>query len=868
MVTFVMSDIEGSTRLLRHLGDEYSAVLWRHRDLMRQAWAHHDGQEVDCQGDGSLVAFAATEDALAACANAQARLAAEAWPHAASVRVRMGVHAGLAAPRGPGYVAMAVHQVARIAQVAHGGQVAVSEQAVQQVPPTAASRLAPLGRYRVRDFDQPVQIFQLLEPGPAVDFPALRAMPADRHNLGTPAGDLIGRDRDLEQLRTAIVRHRLVTVVGAAGVGKTRLVTELGMALAGQWAHGVWLVECGPLEDPAMLPAAVAAALGVAAVTGDDATAELVRHLSERRMLLLLDGCERHPDAVGDLVRTLRGECPLVQMVATSTEPLHIAGEALLRLEPLPTGSPGSAATRLFIDRAEELNPRFRLDDEGTRAVVDLCRRLDGLPLAVEIAAARTTVLHPVQILNGLHRGLGMLQMRDRARPSRQQTLGGLLDWSFKLLTEDESTAMRRLSLFASTFDQAAANALAGDGLSADDLPELVWSLVDKSLLVADPVAGGTRYRSLETVRAYARDRLEPAETAACAGRLMDYYLDLLGPERGTGRHWMHSMEAERDNLRAILRLTAGDRERAQRLACAIARHHDAVQSFHVGIVEVTSLADRLESPTPAYVGLLTALGDLHARVEDVGGAERRAVAARELRRQVGAPSWDEVGVERLFGDVALRRRQPNKAAALARHTLEGPLSPRGRARMYNLLGIALATAHREDDAAAAFRAELAAAREADDEVLLAHAHCNMAEILLRLNEIPAAAYHQRACLQSAIIDGQTGMIALALLGAGRVTAAGGDDGDWRLATRLTARSQAMLSEVRGRMYDTDTDELNAFSTDARRRLGEAQYLDEWQTGEGLAGHESLALAFGVLAAAGGWRRSAGSRSTSMEVTT
>ena len=737
VVTFVFTDIEGSTRLLRRLGDGYVEVLDRHQKLLRRAWAAHGGHEINTEGDSFFVAFDRVGDATRACARGQRALQSQRWPEGVRVRVRMGVHVGLAAPVGSEYIALAVHQAARVSAVAHGGQVVLSEQAAGEEGARDVG-LAALGRYRVRDFERPVRLFQLVGPGLRTMFPAVRAVPADQHNLAVPLTRLIGRDRDAAALEAALTEHRLLTVVGTGGVGKSRLATEVGLRVAASWPSGVWLVDCSPLEDSALLPAAIASVLGIAAEGTTTAWTDVLNHLREARTLLILDGCERHADAVAALVSALLDACPKVGVLATSREPLHLPAEARWNLSPLPTQGIDSAAVELFAERARAVRHDFRLTDEVAPVVLTLCRRLDGLPLALEIAAARMTVLEPAEILAGLDRRFELLRLRDRTRPPRQQALEALLDWSVRLLSNAETTALRRLALLAGDFDlETATNAVANGEVGAESVPELIWSLVDRSLLVADPIAGATRYRSLETVRTYARDLLERyGEVAARAGRLAAFYAERLGPGRRTDRTWVTAVAADLDNLRPLIPLAADEaEEHAQELACTIARYHDAVQSFRTGITEVTRLVRELTGPTQARVGLLTALGDLHVRVGEAATAERFARKAETLRARVGAPGWDEVGVEKLLGEVAISRQQPDRAVAIAEVALRRRLSPRARARMSNLLGIALATLGRSERAAAAFRSELQAARQLGDDVLLAHAHGNSAEIAFRLGD-------------------------------------------------------------------------------------------------------------------------------------
>ena len=857
-VTFVLTDIEGSTRLLRRTGTGYAALLDRHRDLLAAAWAAHRGTEVDREGDGSLVAFADARDALLACAAAQRALQAEPWPPGAAVRVRMGLHTGLASPRAGGYVALAVHRAARVAHAAHGGQVLLSEEVLTGLDPEVRDLVQPLGRFRVRDFDAPVRLLQLTDAGLAPAFPAVRALPAEGHNLPRPLTRLVDRAEELALLAASLERARLVTLVGTGGVGKTRLAVEAGRLLAPRWPDGVWLADLAPLDDGALVPAAVAAAVGVAGVPGAEPTADVLDHLRSAEALLVLDNCEHQGDAVRRLVVDLLTECPGVRVLATSREPLHVAAERLVRLAPLRVPAPGDAgaadspAVRLFTERAQDVQPGFALDAGTTADVVALCRRLDGLPLALEIAAARTAVLTPAEILTGLARRSAVLRGGDAGLPSRQRTLEALLDWSVRLLGEPERVALGRASLFGGSFGlDAATAALAGGSVEARDVPELVWSLVEKSLVVTAPAAGETRYRLLETVRAHGRDLLDArGDLTPSAVRLARWYAGRLGPARAAGRRWVSELGTELDTVRGLLPVVARTAQPlAQELACALGRHHEAVQALRQGVAETTRLAAELPAPTRERVGLLTVLADLHLRTGDVDAAERATGEARALRERTGAPEWDDVGLEKATGEIALRRHRPQLAAGAARRALAQDPSLRGRARMQNLLGIALVSAGDADGAHDAFQAELRACELLGDEVFLAHAHGNVAELALRRSDPAAAAHHQRACLDLAVALGQPGMVASSLLVAARLAAAEPGTAAWCTAVRLTGKAEEMLDDSGLALYDEDRALTERTLAAAHAALGPQRFTAECGAGRAADVGSALEEAGRVLTA-------------------
>ena len=857
IVTFVMTDIEGSTRLLRGLGGGFAPVHDRHNELLREVWRTHGGFEMETAGDSFMVAFGDAATAVTACATAQRALAAEPWPGVESLRVRMGIHTGLASPHHGGYVALAVHQTARVASAAHGGQVLVSEDAAAQLRPMPGLALEPLGRYRVRDFDSAVRLFQLHGAGLAQRFPAVRAVPAEGHNLVRPTTALFGRVNEMARLRARIAGGRIVTLIGPGGVGKTRLAVETALEVASEWVDGVWLVDLASLDDAGLLPEAIAAVLGVPPSPGRDRWVDVLEHLASRRALLVIDNCESFLAACADRLAALRAACPSVAILATSLEPLRVAGEHVQRVPPLALppegqaverGAEGSPAVQLLLDRARAVRPQLDLAGSELDAAVAICRHLDGLPLAIEIAAAHAGHLSLDEILAGLADRFRLLRTQSRSLPERQRTMEAVLDWSYRLLDADERAALRRLSVFAGSFSPDGALAALGADLRR---PELVWTLVDKSLAVAHLTDNETRYRLLETVRVYAARAAEASsETASVARSVAAWYLARLGPGHAPDRAWISEVREELDNLRAVATvLAASDQPVAQELAWTVGRFHDAVQQFRTGILDTGRLVDELRAPSPARVALLTLLADLHLRVGEVEPARRLVAEADELRTAVGAASWDDVGVERTLGEIARRSGDLRGAVAIADQTLAGPVSARGRGRMANLRGIALLALGDRREAMASFMEELAAYEQLGFDAQVASANGNVAEVALQLGDLHVAAAHQRSCLLLAIATGQPLMVAYSLMVAARLAAT---QGHWHAAASFQATADDVLRSTGNELYDTDRAAVDELLDRARRELGPVAFKQATERGRSMALPEAAAAADALFAALAG----------------
>ena len=571
-VTFLFSDIEGSTRLLRELGDGFAAVLKEHSEIIRGAVTRAGGVEVGTEGDSFFVAFRSAPDAVGAAVAIQRGLAEHAWPPGSPVRVRIGIHTGEGVVHGTDYVGMDVHRAARIAASAHGGQVAVSaatqELVSHALPP--GTRLRDLGVHRLKDITNAEHLYDLVVEGLPAEFPALRTLDARPNNLPVQLTSFIGRDDQLNEMKELMATTRLLTLTGAGGTGKTRLAVQLAAETLRDYPDGAFFVDLAPINDLALVPAEIARALGVQEEPGVAILDTLKRHLREKELLLVIDNFEQVAGA-GPVVEELLTASAKAKVLITSRVVLSLRGEheyevppmALPDLQRLPDleSLKQSAAIRLFVDRAHASDARFRLTRENAAAVAAIATRLDGLPLAIELAASRAKMLTPEQILSRLQENSSLLSSRSPTLPERQRTIRAAIAWSYDLLTKDEQHLFGQLSVFGGGWTLEAAESIADARDAPFDMLEGLSSLVDKSLVrVAVPGKGESRFSMLETIREFARDRLEETrELEAVRRRHGEYFLSraidteshLTGTEQAT---WLDYWDAEQDNLRAALR--------------------------------------------------------------------------------------------------------------------------------------------------------------------------------------------------------------------------------------------------------------------------------------------------------------------------
>ncbi len=575
VVSFLLTDVEGSTHRWELYPDAMREALERHDAILRDAVLANKGHIFKTAGDSFHAAFSSPGAAVAAALQAQQGCHMEAFPGTDGFKVRMAVHAGPVETRGGDYYGQGINRAARLLFVAYGGQVLISgtiaDMLQGKLPPQ--SSLFDLGRHRFRDLSEPEQVFQLVAPDIATAFPPLRSLGVRSYHLPHPLTQLIGRARDLEEVRNRLGRYRLLTLTGSGGSGKTRLAIESGYLFVDEFPDGVWFVELGPLDDPQLVAEQICGTIGVAVHGSRSAVDCAVGFLKEKRALLILDNCEHLIGAVAAIVEAISTECASMALLTTSREPLGVPGESIYRVPRLAV--PGTddittvtaldyPAIQLFVERATAVTENFELTDSNLEAVVSICRQVDGIPLAIELAVPRLRMMRPEWIAARLRDRFRLLGSGSRTVEPRHRTLQTLFDWSYNLLDEREQTLLRRLAVFAGGWNvDSAVAVVSGEPVEPDDILDLITALADKSLVVADLTAEVPRYRLLETTRQYSLEKLRETGERGRRRLLAEYLVRFFAgataswPTMSTAE-WMSAYEPEIENLRAALEWAFG----------------------------------------------------------------------------------------------------------------------------------------------------------------------------------------------------------------------------------------------------------------------------------------------------------------------
>ena len=671
VVTLLFTDIVGSTRLWEAEPAEMAPALRRHDDLIRTAIEDAGGYVFKTVGDAFCAAFWTAEAAVAAAVAGQLALGAQAWPTSRPLRVRMGLHTGACEERNGDYFGPVVNRVARLEAVAHGGQIVLSGTTAELVASslTGGITLRDLGLHRLKDLGSPEQVFQVEGPSLTAVFPPLASLdnPELPNNLPSVVNAFVGRERELAEVRALVETSRVVTLTGAGGSGKTRLALQAAVELIDTIADGVWFIELAPVTDGGQISAVVAAVLGLPDQGRPDVSDAVVDALGDQHALILLDNCEHLIDAAAKFCERIIQHCPRVVFLTTSREPLGIGGERVYRvpsmsLPPAETETAadlaGSDAVRLFAVRARMHDAGFTVDARNAPLVATICRRLDGIPLALELAAARLASMSLRQVSERLDQRFRLLTGGSRNAMPRQQTLQATVDWSFELLTGHERETLTRLSVFAGGFDLDAASAVAGES-SEDSLDMLnqLASLVDKSLVLAERTTESVRYRLLETIRQYAAQELLRAkgddEVLRVRDRHAGYFLALAQTARpalsGHGQAaWLRRLDPEWDNLRAVFGHLDAERRADDVLRLGVALERFAISRGHADVLTALRRAIRQSGLSPVLVDGLIVTSRLITLLQ------RKDIAELAAGKQFAAQA---LALAREIGDIRLQAR-------------------------------------------------------------------------------------------------------------------------------------------------------------------------------------------------------------------
>ena len=917
-VTLVFTDVEDSIRLWEADRDAMAEVSARHNRLVREQVEAGGGQVFKAVGEAFRAVFADPSAALASAVAVQRAVDAEPWPPGLPIRVRVALHSGACVERDGDYVGPVVNRVAGLLAIGHGGQVLASGAARELLADRLAGGigLRDLGEHQLKDLGRAERVFQVTGPGLAEDFGPLRSLdhPALRHNLPSQATRFVGRAAELAELRALVSGgSRLVTIAGPGGIGKSRLALQVAAEAVDGAGDGVWLVELAPVAEPELVAGTVAAVLGVGEEPGRPVLDTLADAVGDRYLLVVLDNAEHVLGAVAKLADVLVRSCPRVFLLVTSREPLGASGEHVFRVPPLPVPPAGLAApeelagfesVQLFAEHAMR-RAGFVLDDANAAAVAAVCARLDGIPLALELAAARLGSLSVPEISSRLDQRFRLLTGGSRTALPRHQTLRALIDWSYDLLNPEEQMVLDRLSVFAGGWTLEAAEAVTAAADTGDwQVLDHLAALVDKSLVQADEIHGSTRYRLLETVRQYAAERLalragpEPDETRAAH---RDHYLALV---ETAGRHlrgrdeavWLDRLEAEFDNIRAALAFSVADPGSAEpglRLAAGL-RWFCHMRGHGGEVLEaLNALLERPDAPMSTRARALAASCHLLNQFGDHSAIASRAEEAIKIARGLPDPAVAADALSMLCWFRFLHGDLPaladiDEAVGLARATGD----PRLLAEVLGRRAVCKINAGDLDTGVADLEETLTLSRATADNYRLASTLANLGVNRFAAGELPAArAYLQEGCMLadshgyqnlSAGLRENLGFVDLIdadprsarrlfldILNTTRITGikpyvlgailglalAAGADGDPAVAVTLHGVADE-LHEQAGRAFEIievglrDRDHARL-----RARLGDAAFEAAYARGRTLSQADAIALAMGTAEPDPGARR-------------
>jgi predicted ATPase/class 3 adenylate cyclase len=867
-VTFLYTDIEDSTGLAQQHPVEMPVLLSQHHAILRQSIQEHHGHIFRIMGDAFCAAFFTASDALLAALQAQRRMQQADW-HPAALKVRMGIHTGPAqttdieeaAGATSGYLTLTRAQ--RVMSTAYGGQILLSSASAEllrgELPESV--ELRDMGEHRLKGLLALERLWQVNTPDLPSEFPALQSLNTIPHNLPVQVNRFIGRERELTHTKKLLTSSHLLTLIGPGGTGKTRLSLQLAAEVLPEYAQGIWLVELAPLTDPALVLPTIASTLGLREMPGVSLEDLVTRYLCDKHLVLILDNCEHLVDTCAVLADRFLRSCPLLKIIASSREALGITGETTYQVPPLALPATDgltaqalsrAEAVQLFVERAAAVKPGFRLNDQNASSVAQICQRLDGIPLALELAAARVGLLSPQQIADRLDDRFRLLTGGSRTALPRQQTLRSLIDWSYDLLSEGERQLFSRLSVFVGGWSLEAAEAVCPEL----DVLSLLAGLVLKSLVVADESADEvtTRFRLLETIRQYAREKLEHSgETREISSRHARFFAQLAGEAEAFLRGgqeiiaWLQRLESEHGNLRAALDwcLSGADIPLGAQLAGSLTffwfrrDHHSEGRNY---LDQAVKTSDR--APTHVKAKLFVSIGTLAYIQQELEACFEAYQKGASLYREVDDPAG--LGTALAFYGGILGMLHPSRyseAVALCyeAHAILRGINDKPRfVQALNFTGEMFRTRGDYEKAKAVYEECLSLAREIGDLLRQSMMYQNLGYVAIHEGDTEAAKALCSQGIQLALqIKSASQLASTIMVMAGvYILQSPAEKG-----ARLMGAAEAMLESSGVVLQPADKIEVVQYKSDLRELLGETAYEEAYQEGRQMNPDVAIATA-------------------------
>jgi predicted ATPase/class 3 adenylate cyclase len=865
-VTFLFSDIEGSIRLWEQYPDSMGEALARHDEILHEAIEENGGSVFKTVGDAFCSVFARPADAVRAAVAAQKALAEEPWRDVDQICVRMAAHTGEAELRSGDYYGPALNRVARLLNVGHGGQILISGSThaglAGSIDPEI--ELRDMGSHRLKDLQRPEHVWQVIAPELPDELPPLRSLQAFANNLPIQATSFVGRKRQLEEVKNLLRTERIVTLAGPGGTGKTRLALQVAADNLEDYGDGVWLVELAPVLDEAQVPQALATVLGVREESGKGIHGSITDYLQSKQTLVILDNCEHVIDAAARVADLLCRSCPDVVVLATTREPLGVPGEHVYRVPtlgvpgrqmmPTPESLTQYESVRLFFERARVHQPEFVVTGRNAPAVARVCRQLDGLPLAIELAAARIRALPVEQLAERLDDRFQLLTGGARTALPRQQTLRALIDWSYDLLTEQEQTMLRRLSVFVGGWAlEDAEQVCAGDGILEYQVLDLLTSLVDKSLVTYEQRDDAQRYGLLETVLQYARERLSQTdEFESLRLKHREHFLafaekirsEFHGPNASQA---FDRVEAEHDNLRTAMAAFESDPDGGVpglRLAGALQRFCDVRGYFSEGRERYKrALAHRgAQEATRARADVLNGLGNLADHQGDYEAAREAYKASMAIWREIG----DTEGLARALGNLGIlaeRAGEYDRARSLHVEARELFRQAGNRnAQVIGLLNMASLSIHQKDYDLACRELEESKAmcEELDNRTLLLYAVDGLGDLALLTGRFDEAREYLARGIELCCELGNPSVMAVLLQSWAELAVR---HGGHERAARLFGAVDTLRRSIGSPANPQQQERLTAQRAEIIDAIGEEAFETAFATGTALSADQAADLA-------------------------